>query len=145
MITLSWKGRWVDKIWINYWGGGGSNLDDFFDWLIESSCKIPPSPPHPSAPYYRVVNFHHFWQKNITYSFSDCYITFYENCTNLPTLPYGIQFCCIFWNKPKGVLRRYRAFFFCDLVSLIFFLVFGGFTDIFGTKTWYHGWFHDTR
>ena len=32
------------------------------------------------------------------------------------------------------VLKRYRAFFFCDLVSLIFFEVFGGFTNILAQK-----------
>ena len=50
-----------------------------FEWVMESSLKIPP----PSAPYYMAVNFHHFFEKNVKYLISHCYIGFYENLSHI--------------------------------------------------------------
>ena len=54
----------------------------FAERVMETSLTILPAPP-PKVAYHRAVKFHHFFEENVKYSISHCYITFYENYLNI--------------------------------------------------------------
>ena len=64
---------------------------------MESSCKIPPLATPTTGPLILIF----FFEKNVKYSISHCYITFYENYININFTSW-YQILYHFLNKIKG-------------------------------------------